>query len=216
MKKRTAFIDAFVLSGFVASFFSGFINPLYISLILSRLDGRVIAVGSLMSSAFPVLVGALLGNRKVFERLYKVLPLVMLVELVAAVLSALVASRDLRAYYLTSMFVLGVFSSSVVYLLQRLKETRYRRHRAAFDRRCDMADAFGLLSGSVVSMVCFSLLRDPLAVAILGSAQTAVVYGLFILLYRKVPTKHKQRAAADQEPHPWRPQFLPVVTPLAA
>ncbi|HTP59231.1 MAG TPA: hypothetical protein VMM82_09955 [Spirochaetia bacterium] len=216
MKKRTAFIDAFVVSGFVASFFSGFINPLYISLILSRLDGRIIAVGSLMSSAFPVLVGALLGNRKVFERLYKVLPLIMLVELVAAVSSALVASRDLRAYYLTSMFILGVFSSSVVYLLQRLKETRYRRHRAAFDRRCDMADAFGLLSGSVVSMVGFSLLRAPLAVAILGSAQTAVVYGLFILLYRKVPNRRKSRADADQEPHPWRFPSLPALSVEAA
>jgi hypothetical protein len=216
MKKRIAILDAFVLSGFVASFFSGFINPLYVSLILSKLDGRIIAVGSLMSSAFPVLVGALLGNRRVFERLYAALPVIMLVELAAAAASALVAAMDLRAYYLTSMFVLGVFSSSVVYLLQRLKEIRYKGHRAAFDRRCEMADAFGLLSGSIVSIVGFSVFRDPLAVAVLGSAQTAVVYGLFIFLYRKVPTRRKRRVDADLEPHPWCPSFTPVVNAIAA
>jgi hypothetical protein len=216
MKKRIAVLDAFVLSGFVAGFFSGFINPLYVSLILSKLDGRIIAVGSLMSSAFPVLVGALLGNRRVFARLYAALPVIMAIELAAAVASAVVAARDLRAYYLTSMFVLGVFSSSVVYLLQRLKETRYKGHRAAFDRRCEMADAFGLLSGSIVSMVGFSVLRGALAVAVLGSAQTAVVYGLFIFLYRKIPSRRRRRADADQEPHPWLLRHAPLVARLAA
>jgi hypothetical protein len=216
MKKRIAVLDAFVLSGFVASFFSGFINPLYVSLILSKLDGRIIALGSLMSSAFPVLVGALLGNTRVFERLYAALPAIMLIELVAAAASALVAALDLRAYYLTSMFVLGMFSSSVVYLLQRLKETRYKAHRAAFDRRCEMADAFGLLSGSIVSMVGFSVLKGALAVAVLGSAQTALVYGLFIFLYRKVPSRRKRRTHADQEPHPWFPRCAPPVARLAA
>jgi hypothetical protein len=216
MKKRIAVLDAFVLSGFVASFFSGFINPLYVSLILSKLDGRIIALGSLMSSAFPVLVGALLGNRRVFERLYAALPVIMLFELVAAGASALVAALDLRAYYLTSMLVLGVFSSSVVYLLQRIKEKRYRGHRAAFDRRCDMADAFGLLSGSIVSMAGFSVLRGALAVAVLGFAQTAVVYGLFIFLYRKMPSRRKRRADSDQEPHPWHPRSAPPEARLAA
>jgi hypothetical protein len=98
------------------------------------------------------------------------------------------------------MFVLGAFSSSVVYLLQKIKEVRYRRGRASFDRRCDMADAFGLLVGSGLAIVGISLLRDPLAVAGLGAVQTAVVYGLFLLLYRKVPQRRKRRA--DEEPHP--------------
>jgi hypothetical protein len=216
MKKRIAMLDAFVLSGFVAGFFSGFINPLYVSLILSKLDGRIIALGSLMSSAFPVLVGALLGNRRVFGRLYAALPVIMLVELVAASASALVAALDLRAYYLTSMFVLGVFSSSVVYLLQRLKEIRYRGHRAAFDRRCDMADAFGLLSGSIASMASFSFLQGALAVAVLGSAQTAVVYGLFIFLYRKMPSRRKRRGDAEQEPHPRPRRRAPFAARMAA
>jgi hypothetical protein len=196
-----AFLDIFVLSGFIASFFYGFLNPLYISVILSRLDGRIIALGSFMSSAFPVLIGVVLGNRKIFEKLYAVLPVVMLVELVAAIGSALVAAVDLMAYYLISMFVLGVFSSSVVYLLQKIKEVRYRANRAAFDRRCEMADALGLLSGSALSIAGFSLLRDSLSVAIMGSLQTVVVYGIFILLYRKVPTRRKRRA--DEDPHPW-------------
>jgi hypothetical protein len=202
MKKAPGFFDLFVISGFIASCFYGFLSPLYISMILSRLDGRIIAVGSLMSSAFPVLIGVVMGNRRIFEKLYSVLPVVMLLELVAAVGAALVAAVDLMAYYLLSMFVLGVFSSSVVYLLQKIKEVRYRRNRAAFDRRCEMADAFGLLSGSAASIVGFSLLRDPLTVAILGSLQTVIVYGLFLLLYRKVPARRKRRA--DEDPHPWR------------
>ena len=199
-RERTV-LDLFVVSGFIAGFFYGFLNPLYISVILSRLDGRIIALGSFMSSAFPVLVGLALGNRKIFGKLYAVLPLVMCVDLAAAIGSALVAAVDLMAYYLVSMFVLGVFSSSVVYLLQKIKEVRYRANRAAFDRRCDMADALGLLSGSVLSIAGFSLVRDPFSVAILGSLQTVVVSLLFILLYRRVPARRKRRA--DEEPHPW-------------
>jgi hypothetical protein len=206
-----AFLDIFVLSGFITGFFYGFLNPLYISVILSRLDGRIIALGSFMSSAFPVLVGVVLGNRKIFARLYAVLPVIMLVELAAAIGSALVAAVDLMAYYLISMFVLGVFSSSVVYLLQKIKEVRYRSNRAAFDRRCEMADALGLLSGSALSIAGFSLLRDSLSVAILGSLQTVVVYGIFILLYRKVPARRKRRA--DEDPHPWGLPLSPVPLP---
>jgi hypothetical protein len=200
MKKNNAsFLDVFVVSGFIASFFNGFLNPLYVSLILSRLDGRVIAVGSFMSSAFPVLIGAMMGRPKIFARMYASLPWIMLVELAAAVASALIAAVDVQAYYLASMFVLGVFSSSVVYLMQRIKEVRYRRNRASFDRRYDMADACGLLAGSVVSVASYTMLRDPLTIAILGTAQTLVVYGLFLFLYRTVPARPKQRAA--EEPH---------------
>ncbi len=200
MKNKMSRLDAFVISGFVASFFSGFLNPLYISLILSRLDGRVIAIGSFMSSAFPVLIGAVLANRTLFKRLYGALPVIMIVELAAAAGTAALAAFDVGAYYIVSMFVLGVFSSSVVYLLQKMKEERYRRNRAAFDRRIDMADGCGLLAGSALSVVAFPILRDPLTVALLGAAQTAIVYGLFLLLYRAVPARRGRRA--DQEAHP--------------
>jgi len=200
-RRDGSILDLFVVSGFIAGFFYGFLNPLYISVILSRLDGRVIALGSFMSSAFPVLIGLVLGNRKIFGRLYALLPLVMLLDLVAALGAALVAAVDLMAYYLVSMFVLGVFSSSVVYLLQRIKEVRYRSDRASFDRRCEMADALGLLAGSVLSVGGFSLVRDPLSVAVLGSLQTVVVSLLFILLYRRVPARRKRQR--DEDPHPW-------------
>ena len=158
------------------------------------------AVGSFMSSAFPVLVGLALGNRAVFERLYAALPIVMLVELAGVMGSAALALVDLRAYYLVSMFVLGAFSSSVVYLLQKTKEVRYRRNRASFDRRCDMADAFGLLLGSGLAIVGVSFLRDPRAVAGLGAVQAVVVCCLFLLLYRTAPQRRKQ--GADEEAHP--------------
>jgi len=155
-------------------------------------------------------VGLALGNRAVFDRMYAALPTVMLLELAAALGAAVLAAVDLRAYYLVSMFVLGAFSSSVVYLLQKIKEVRYRRNRASFDRRCDMTDAAGLLLGSGLAVVGISLFRNPLLVAGLGAAQTAVAYGLFLLLYRRVPSGRARRAAgggfgADQEAHPWQP-----------
>lgn len=203
MKRFKSYLDVFVLGGFITSFFYGFLNPLYVSVILTHLDGRVIALGAFMSSAFPVLIGALLGKRSVFDRLYAILPSVMICELAVTAIAAMVAALDLKAYYLLSMFILGVFSASVVYLMQRIKESRYRRGRAAFDRRMEMADAFGALSGSALSIVGVVELRDPLIIAVLGALQTGIVYGLFILMYRKIPKGRKR--SLDEDPHPWRP-----------
>jgi hypothetical protein len=201
MKTKRPLFDAFVISGFAASFFNGFLNPLYVSMILARLDPRVIAAGSFMASGFPVLIGALLGNRALFKRLYGALPAVMLVELALAVLAALLAAADVQAYYLASMLVLGVFSSSVIYLLQKLKEERYRTRRAAFDRRVEMADSLGFVAGSGLAVAGVSIFREPIAVAALGALQTAVVYGLFLLLHRAIPSRRGRRD--DEEPHPW-------------
>jgi hypothetical protein len=201
MKKRIgSYFDVFVVSGFFASLFYSFLNPLYISLILSELDVRVIAFGSFMSSAFPVLIGLVLGKPKLFERLYRILPVVMIVELVICSAAVLIAAIDLAAYYLATMFILGIFSASVVYLMQKIKEVRYRRGRAAFDRRCGIADSGGAFAGSALSIVGVSVFRDPLSIAVLGALQTVIVYGLFIVLYRKAP--QKRRRAPDEEPHP--------------
>jgi hypothetical protein len=208
MKKKKLPLDAFIIGGFITGFFYGFLNPLYVSVILARLDGRVIALGTFMSSAFPVLIGAVMGNKRVFQRLYRCLPYLMLAELSAAILSAVIAFTDVRAYYLASMFILGVFGSSVVYLLQKIKEERYRRSRAAFDRRCDMADAVGLVCGSALSIAGFTLFSRPEAVALLGAAQTLIIYGLFLLLYRTMPARSSRK---EEEPPPWR-----LMTPRAA
>jgi len=205
MRISKKYLDVFVLSGLLTSFFYGFLNPLYVSVILSRVDGRIIALGSFVSAAFPVLVGAAMGNPRVFRRLYAILPVVMVLELAASAASALVAAVNVMAYYLASMFVLGVFSTSVVYLLQKAKEVRCRTGRAAFDRRCAMADSVGSLGGSAVSVATVVALRDPLAVALLGVVQTLVVYGVFLLLYRKVPARKARRA--DLEGHPWGSAF---------
>ncbi len=202
MRKNKTVLDVFVLSGFISSFFYGFLNPLYISVILSRLDPRVIAVGSFMSSGFPVLIGAVLGNQRLFKRMYAVLPWVMVFELVAGCAAALVAAFDLAVYYLVSMAIIGVFSTSVVFLLQKIKEKRYRASRASFDRRYAMADALGSGAGAGVSIVAMSVLRDPLQIAVIGALQTAIVYGLFLLMYRRVPSPGKR--PADEDPHPRR------------
>jgi hypothetical protein len=209
MKTKVPVLDVFVVSGFIASFFNGFLNPLYVSMILAQLDPRTLALGSFMASGFPVIIGAVLGNRAIFRRLYAVLPAVMLGELLLAAAAVLLATVDVRAYYLASMVILGLFSSSVIYLLQKVKESRYRAGRAAFDRRVEMADGLGLLGGSGLAVAGISLFRAPVAVAALGALQTAVVYGLFLLLRRTVPAGRTR--SDDKEPHPWRPPAIPMM-----
>jgi hypothetical protein len=207
MKPKYLF-DAFIVSGFVASLFNGFLNPLYVSMILVRLDPRVIAAGSFMASGFPVLIGAALGNRLLFRRLYAALPGIMLMELALAALAIALAAVDVQAYYLASMLILGVFSSSVIFLLQKMKEDGYRWRRAAFDRRVQMADGLGFLTGSGLAVVGVSVFRDPLSVASLGALQTAVVYGLFLLLRRALTPRAGR--SVDKEPHPWRSPAVPA------
>ena len=214
MKKIKVFLDVFVLSGFISSFFYGFLNPLYISVILARLDPRIIAVGSFMSSGFPVLIGAVLGTRRLFKRMYAVLPWLMIIEFVIGSAAACVAAFDLAVYYLASMVIIGVFSTSVVFLLQKIKEKKYRAHRAAFDRRYAMADALGSGTGAAASIAAVSVLTSPLAVAIAGALQTAVVYSLFLVMYRRIPSLRKRRT--DEDPHPWTEQQSAEATLLAA
>ncbi len=205
MRNPKKYLDVFVLSGLLTSFFYGFLNPLYVSVILSKVDGQIVALGYFLASAFPVLIGAVMANPRVFRRLYALFPAVMVMELAASAASILVAAVNVVAYYLASMFILGIFGTSVVYLLQKAKEVRYPRGRAAFDRRCAMADSVGSLGGSAVSVATVVALRNPMVVAVLGAVQTLVVYGVFLLLYRKVPAPKAGRG--DLEGHPWGPAF---------
>jgi hypothetical protein len=190
----------------------------YITLILARLDERVIAAGSLLSAAFPLAIGLLLENRRLFRRLYQLLPAVMVLEVVVAMLSVALAAVDLEAYYLTAMVVCGVFSSSVLYLLHKTKERRVRRGRAAFDRRCSMAEAVGFLAGSTVSMTGLLPVRSPTTVVLLGAVQTTIVYLLLLGVHRPVPNSRPRRETLSEEaeePLPSRPR-LTVVRPEAA
>lgn len=201
MKKRLSPVTAFVVGGFVASAFAGYINPIYVTQILASLDARMIAVGSVLASAFPVAVGLVLEHRGVFERLYALLPVVMLLELILTAALAVVAPLDLAAYYLLSMALFGVFTNSVLYLLQKFKETKVRKNRAVFDRRVAVADGLGYLAGSALGFVGSRMEHAPAMVALLGAAQTAVVYGLIVVVYRRTPRKRKVVRSAAEEPH---------------
>jgi hypothetical protein len=90
-----------------------------------------------------------------------------------------------------------------------VKESRYRVGRAAFDRRVEMADGLGLLAGSGLAIAGMPLFHEPVAVAALGALQTAVVYGLFLLLRRTVPVRSSRRD--EEEPHPWRTKTIPMM-----
>lgn len=193
MKRQKVFGDPFILGGFVTSFFTGFLYPVYVTLILARLDARVIALGSILSGGFPVVIGLALENRRLHDRLYALLPAIMVVEAALGFLTVFVVRADLEAYYLTTMLVLGVFTSAVMYLLQRVKEKRYRRGRAAFDRRYAMADALGFLAGSGMSMAGVITIEDPLIVSGLFALQTALVYAMLLAARRRAPVRRMLR-----------------------
>ena len=63
------------------------------------------------------------------------------------------------------MIVFGTFTSAVMYLLQILKQRRYRRGRAAFDRRYAMADAAGYLAGSLLALADLPPVQRPAGAA---------------------------------------------------
>jgi hypothetical protein len=202
MSTRLTPIGAFIAGGFVANAFAGFINPIYITQVLANLDVRVIAVGSVMSSAFPVLMGLALERRAVFDGMYALMPVVMLAELLLTGFSTFLVSVDLSAFYLLGMLVFGVFTNSILYLQQKLKEVAVRRDRAAFDRRLAVADGMGYLAGSALGLLGLSVHATPLLVGVLGTMQTATVYCLLVVVYRRVPRKKRRGRSREQEPHP--------------
>lgn len=212
MKRLFGGANLFIVGAFFGSLFSGFLNPVYITLVLARLDERVIAAGSLLSAAFPLAIGLLLEKQRIFDGLYRLLPLVMALEVLIALLSAAVAAVDLAAYYLLAMIACGVLSSSVLFLLHRTKERRVRRARAVFDRRCAVAEAVGYLTGSAVSMVGLVPIKEPTTVVLLGAGQTLIVYLLLLRAHRPQPTRkrHEARSGGEAEdPLPAHPPCSP-------
>lgn len=198
MKRIFRSIDLFILGGWIGSLFAGIITPNYIKLIVSALDVKIISIGSLIASLFPFLTGLFFENRRLVRKLYALLPLVMLAELALNIASIFLYSLNSAVYYLASMMVFGLFSSTVMYLLQILKQRRYRRKRASFDRRYAMADASGYLVGSLLVFTDWSLIRNVHVLLGLGLLQTALVYLLFLYCYRrqkKVPAAGRRAKA---------------------
>jgi phosphatidylglycerophosphate synthase len=99
-------------------------------------------------------------------------------------------------YYIFSMAVFGLFSSTVMYLLQILKQRRYRRKRAAFDRRYAMADACGYLAGSLLVLAGWRPIQDVKVLLALGLLQTLLVYLLYLRCYRAQRTAGGRRSRA--------------------
>ncbi|GEM_PF-1486747 len=189
MKTLRRIADPFILAGFATNLFNGLLNPLYISEILGRLDPRVISLGSFVSSAFPVFLGFLLENGRLFGALFKILPTLMLVEIVLTALLFFTAARDIAMYYILGMFIFGIFSTSIMYLLQRVKDLRFKTQRAAWDRRAATADALGYLAGSLFITIHYIQVDSPAYIALASLIQTAVVYALFLASYLDVRRK---------------------------
>ncbi len=184
MKRFIRSIDPYIFGGFVGSLFAGLITPYHIKLIASALDVRVIVLGSLAGSLFPFVTGLALENRRLARRLYAQLPLIMTAEVGLTAAAVLLYFLDLSIYYVASMIVFGTFTSAVMYLLQILKQRRYRRGRAAFDRRYAMADAAGYLAGSLLALADWRPLGDLRVLLALSLAQTAVVYLIYLRCLR--------------------------------
>jgi len=183
MNRTIRSIDPYIFGGFVGSLFAGLITPYHIKLIASALDVRVITLGSLAGSLFPFLTGLAFENRRLARRWYARLPLIMTAEVGLSAATILLFILDLSLYYLASMIVFGTFTSAVMYLLQILKQRRYRRGRASFDRRYAMADAAGYLAGSLVALTDWRAFSDLRVLLALSLGQTAVVYLIYLRCY---------------------------------
>jgi len=183
MKRYIRSIDPFILGGFAGSLFAGVITPYHIKLIASALDVRIITIGSLAGSLFPFLTGLVFENRRLVRRLYDQLPWIMTVEVGLTAGAILMFFLDLSYYYIASMIVFGTFTSAIIYLLQILKQRRYRRSRAVFDRRFAMADAAGFLTGSLLALTNWRLLSDLRVLLALSLVQVAIVNLLYLRCY---------------------------------
>ena len=197
MKRFKKVFDLLILGGFVSSLFTGFLYPHYIMLVLSSLDLKVLSLGSFFASGLPFLTGMFLESRRLYRRLYALLPALMLAEIAVTATAVFLSAVDLSVYYLSAMVVFGLFSTTVTFLLQRLKEKRYARTRAAFERRYSMADALGYLLGSMLVFWELLPINRVHTVLILGLLQTMFVYTLTLVSYRRVERSGKNLLRAQ-------------------
>lgn len=205
MKRLFKSLDALIIGGWVSSLFTGITYPNYLKLIVSNLDVQVIAVGSFLASFFPLVSGMFFEKPNFYKKLYSLLPLVMYVEIGFTTLSIFVSSMNMVAYYVMTMVILGLFTSTVMYLLQGVKEKKYARNRATFERRYAMADSFGYLVGSMLVFCNVIKIERVFIVLFLGLLQTVIVYLLFLCSYNQV--EKVQRA--------WLPSISSFFVPKA-
>jgi hypothetical protein len=191
MKRLGNVCDLLILGGFISSFFTGLLYPHYIKLVLSSVDLKILSLGYFFASGFPFLTGMFLESRRLYRKLYALLPAVMLAEIAVTAAAVFLSTVDLAVYYLAAMVVFGLFSTTVTFLLQRLKEKRYARRRATFERRYSMADALGYLLGSLLVFWELFPINRVQTVLILGLLQTTFVYILTMLSYRKIEGRGK-------------------------
>jgi hypothetical protein len=191
MKRFLKSLDAFIIGGWVSSLFTGITYPNYLKLIVSNLDVQVIAVGSFLASFFPLVSGMFFEKPDFYKKLYSLLPVVMYVEIGFTILSIFVSSMNMVAYYVMAMVILGLFTSTVMYLLQGVKEKKYAKNRATFERRYAMADSFGYLIGSMLVFCNVIKIEQVFIVLFLGLLQTIIVYLLFLCSYNQVEKVRK-------------------------
>ncbi|MCX7787719.1 MAG: hypothetical protein N2442_08465 [Spirochaetes bacterium] len=189
MKALGLFKDPLLLGGFVSNLFNGFLNPLYISAILGKIEPKLISIGSFMASAFPALLGVLMENTRLFETLFRFLPILMAGEVFLTALVIYTSKGNAAVIYLAGMFIFGIFSTSILYLLQRVKEVLYQGDRARWDRRIASADALGYLLGSALVALGEVEGQDPTLIAVAGLMQTVLVYTFFLVSYLSVRRK---------------------------
>jgi hypothetical protein len=186
MKRFFKAFDTFIIGGCFSSLCAGIIYPHYIKLIVATLDVQVIAIGSFIASLFPLVSGLFFENPNLYRKLYTLLPLVMYMEIGFTALSIFVSSLNMVAYYVMAMVILGLFTSTVMYLLQGVKEKCYRKNRSVFERRYAMADSFGYLMGSILVFCKLVAIERVYMVLFLGLLQTITVYLLFLYSFRRV------------------------------
>jgi len=177
-------VDPYLVSGFISGFFIGLLNPFFITLILSHLDVRVLSLGTFLLSGLPFLLGVLFESKRIFQQVSKYLPLIMLAEIIGFVMLIFLYQLNVPTYYIASMAICGVFSTTVTYLMQKVRDKRYKNDRAAFERRFLMSDGLGYLVGSLLIFIGLINITNVIILLILSIIHVVLVDGLCFIAAR--------------------------------
>jgi hypothetical protein len=161
------------------------ITPFTVTLILSHLTARTIAAATFAGCALPLLAGLLLEHKNWQEWLYRALPWVMVVEILATAAAFFVYRLGVGLYYVYIMGVFGVVTTMVAYLLQILRYRFYGEHYANMERRNSMADALGYLVGSGLVFAGVLAIKQIWVLLGLCVLHSVCVYALRVIPYFK-------------------------------